>query len=243
MLLFYGSSGLRYDSPTEDYMAITSINNMLLNVMPEIEIRVSSPVNIIKSVEDVVGSILAWVGKRIQLIPEQAASPAAKSYNIDTIELYKLQYQQSCLFTNLLLMLQRKCSRKKEWSMDHRRAFQKNAVFRLHRGSPAGRHHAITVWARAGLLQGGALMVLVAASSIPVVFGGLFQRAMAIQGQRSLKVVSSWTSVIDACSQNGKDMEALDVFKEMQTFGVKRNSTTIPTSLWKHCSIDAWEGS
>ncbi|KAI8569558.1 hypothetical protein RHMOL_Rhmol02G0287700 [Rhododendron molle] len=38
-----------------------------------------------------------------------------------------------------------------------------------------------------------------------------------------------WTLVIAACSQNGKDMEALDLFKEMQI--AKRNSTTIPCIL------------
>ncbi|KAG5539183.1 hypothetical protein RHGRI_019670 [Rhododendron griersonianum] len=43
--------------------------------------------------------------------------------------------------------------------------------------------------------------------------------------------VVSWTLVFAACSQNGKDMEALDLFKEMQIAVVKQNSTTIPCIL------------
>lgn len=41
----------------------------------------------------------------------------------------------------------------------------------------------------------------------------------------------SWTSVIACCSQNGKDMDALELFREMQLEGVKPNSVTIPCLL------------
>ncbi|CAL5349448.1 unnamed protein product [Camellia sinensis] len=43
--------------------------------------------------------------------------------------------------------------------------------------------------------------------------------------------VVSWTSVVACCSQNGKDMDALDLFREMQIAGVKPNSVTIPCLL------------
>ncbi|KAB2075896.1 hypothetical protein ES319_A06G001700v1 [Gossypium barbadense] len=47
---------------------------------------------------------------------------------------------------------------------------------------------------------------------------------------RELNVVS-WTSMIAGCSQNGKDIEALELFREMQSAGVKPNSVTIPCLL------------
>ncbi|KAJ0466611.1 putative tetratricopeptide-like helical domain superfamily, DYW domain-containing protein [Helianthus annuus] len=43
--------------------------------------------------------------------------------------------------------------------------------------------------------------------------------------------VVSWTSIIACCSQHGKDIEALDLFREMQLSGVKPNSVTIPCLL------------
>ncbi|CAN1281915.1 Pentatricopeptide repeat-containing protein At1g20230 [Linum perenne] len=43
--------------------------------------------------------------------------------------------------------------------------------------------------------------------------------------------VISWTSMIASCSQNGKDMEALELFREMQMEGIKPNSVTIPCLL------------
>ncbi|CAI0541201.1 unnamed protein product [Linum tenue] len=43
--------------------------------------------------------------------------------------------------------------------------------------------------------------------------------------------VVSWTSMIASCSQNGKDMEALELFREMQMEGLKPNSVTIPCLL------------
>ncbi|GJV12150.1 pentatricopeptide repeat-containing protein [Tanacetum coccineum] len=48
--------------------------------------------------------------------------------------------------------------------------------------------------------------------------------------ERELKVVS-WTSVIPCCSQHGKDIEALELFREMQVFRVKPNYVTIPCLL------------
>jgi len=43
--------------------------------------------------------------------------------------------------------------------------------------------------------------------------------------------VVSWTSMIACCSQNGKDVEALELFAEMQLAGVKPNAVTIPCLL------------
>ncbi|KAK1406634.1 hypothetical protein QVD17_42110 [Tagetes erecta] len=43
--------------------------------------------------------------------------------------------------------------------------------------------------------------------------------------------VVSWTSIIACCSQHGKDIEALDLFREMQVSGVKPNAVTIPCLL------------
>nr|XP_043634429.1 pentatricopeptide repeat-containing protein At1g20230 [Erigeron canadensis]XP_043634430.1 pentatricopeptide repeat-containing protein At1g20230 [Erigeron canadensis] len=43
--------------------------------------------------------------------------------------------------------------------------------------------------------------------------------------------VVSWTSIIACCSQHGKDMEALELFREMQVSGVKPNAVTIPCLL------------
>nr|GEV62102.1 pentatricopeptide repeat-containing protein At1g20230 [Tanacetum cinerariifolium] len=43
--------------------------------------------------------------------------------------------------------------------------------------------------------------------------------------------VVSWTSIIACCSQHGKDIEALELFREMQVCGVKPNSVTIPCLL------------
>ncbi|CAI0541206.1 unnamed protein product [Linum tenue] len=48
--------------------------------------------------------------------------------------------------------------------------------------------------------------------------------------EMGLEVVS-WTSMIASCSQNGKDMEALELFREMQMEGLKPNSVTIPCLL------------
>ncbi|GAB2233197.1 hypothetical protein Droror1_Dr00002415 [Drosera rotundifolia] len=38
--------------------------------------------------------------------------------------------------------------------------------------------------------------------------------------------VVSWTSMIACCSQNGKDMEAFEIFREMQLAGVMPNAVT-----------------
>ncbi|KAK9062921.1 hypothetical protein SSX86_020111 [Deinandra increscens subsp. villosa] len=43
--------------------------------------------------------------------------------------------------------------------------------------------------------------------------------------------VVSWTSIIACCSQHGKDIESLDLFREMQLSGVKPNAVTIPCLL------------
>ncbi|CAH9136093.1 unnamed protein product [Cuscuta epithymum] len=43
--------------------------------------------------------------------------------------------------------------------------------------------------------------------------------------------VVSWTSIIASCSQHGKDMEALELFREMQMDGVEPNRVTIPCLL------------
>ncbi|XP_074263760.1 pentatricopeptide repeat-containing protein At1g20230-like [Silene latifolia] len=43
--------------------------------------------------------------------------------------------------------------------------------------------------------------------------------------------VVSWTSMIACCSQNGKDIEALKLFTDMQLAGVKPNAVTIPCLL------------
>lgn len=43
--------------------------------------------------------------------------------------------------------------------------------------------------------------------------------------------VVSWTSIIACCSQNGKDIEALELFRDMQVEGVKPNAVTIPSLL------------
>lgn len=52
--------------------------------------------------------------------------------------------------------------------------------------------------------------------------------------QRGDKVnlnVISWTSIISSCVQNGKDVEALELFVEMQASGFKPNKITIPCLL------------
>ncbi|KAF3611579.1 hypothetical protein DY000_02047085 [Brassica cretica] len=43
--------------------------------------------------------------------------------------------------------------------------------------------------------------------------------------------VVSWTSIIAGCAQNGKDIETLELFREMQVAGVKPNRVTIPSML------------
>ncbi|KAL9395521.1 hypothetical protein Peur_009774 [Populus x canadensis] len=62
---------------------------------------------------------------------------------------------------------------------------------------------------------------------------GLVDNALEVFKQfkgMDLNVVS-WTSMIASCSQNGKDIEALELFREMQIEGVKPNSVTIPCVL------------
>ncbi|KZV29573.1 pentatricopeptide repeat-containing protein [Dorcoceras hygrometricum] len=64
---------------------------------------------------------------------------------------------------------------------------------------------------------------------------GLVSEALEVfkgfRGQQIELNVVSWTSVIACCSQHGKDIEALDLFREMQVTGVKPNSVTIPCML------------
>ncbi|KAJ8439794.1 hypothetical protein Cgig2_029054 [Carnegiea gigantea] len=64
---------------------------------------------------------------------------------------------------------------------------------------------------------------------------GLIDDAMAefsqIREQGMDLNIVSWTSMIACCSQNGKDVEALGLFSEMQLAGVKPNAVTIPCLL------------
>ncbi|KAL2499298.1 Pentatricopeptide repeat-containing protein [Abeliophyllum distichum] len=64
---------------------------------------------------------------------------------------------------------------------------------------------------------------------------GLIDEALKVfkefQGQRMELNVVSWTSMIACCSQHGKDIEALELFRSMQVAGVKPNSVTIPCLL------------
>ena len=48
--------------------------------------------------------------------------------------------------------------------------------------------------------------------------------------------VVSWISMIASCSQNEKETEALDLFREMQVAGVKPNSVTI-LACYQHVAI------
>ncbi|XP_065851434.1 pentatricopeptide repeat-containing protein At1g20230-like [Euphorbia lathyris] len=63
---------------------------------------------------------------------------------------------------------------------------------------------------------------------------GLVDKALKvfkkIKAWMELNVVS-WTSIIASCSQNGKDIVALELFREMQVMGVKPNAVTIPCLL------------
>ncbi|CAE5958028.1 unnamed protein product [Arabidopsis arenosa] len=64
---------------------------------------------------------------------------------------------------------------------------------------------------------------------------GLVDKALEMFGlfkekKMELNVVS-WTSIIAGCAQNGKDIEALELFREMQVAGVKPNRVTIPSML------------
>ncbi|KAG0461851.1 hypothetical protein HPP92_020327 [Vanilla planifolia] len=43
--------------------------------------------------------------------------------------------------------------------------------------------------------------------------------------------VVSWTSIVACCAQNGKDVKAMELFREMQSCGVRPNSVTIPCLL------------
>ncbi|GJU81912.1 pentatricopeptide repeat-containing protein [Tanacetum coccineum] len=52
-----------------------------------------------------------------------------------------------------------------------------------------------------------------------------------LRGRELEQNVVSWTSIIACCSQHGKDIEALKLFREMQVCGVKPNSITIPCLL------------
>ncbi|EXB68664.1 hypothetical protein L484_024678 [Morus notabilis] len=58
----------------------------------------------------------------------------------------------------------------------------------------------------------------------------VFRKFKRQQQAMQLNIVS-WTSVIACCSQNGKDMDALELFREMQLEGFKPNSVTIPCML------------
>lgn len=58
----------------------------------------------------------------------------------------------------------------------------------------------------------------------------VFRKYKGQQQGLELNIVS-WTSVIAFCSQNGKDMEALELFREMLLEGFKPNSVTIPCLL------------
>ncbi|CAN6880318.1 unnamed protein product [Brassica oleracea] len=64
---------------------------------------------------------------------------------------------------------------------------------------------------------------------------GLVDKAVEMFGlfkEKNMELnVVSWTSIIAGCAQNGKDIEALELFREMQVAGVKPNRVTIPSML------------
>ncbi|GMH27345.1 hypothetical protein Nepgr_029188 [Nepenthes gracilis] len=64
---------------------------------------------------------------------------------------------------------------------------------------------------------------------------GLVEKALAmfsqIRNQEMGLNIVSWTSMIACCTQNGRDIEALELFREMQLTGVKANAVTIPCLL------------
>jgi len=51
--------------------------------------------------------------------------------------------------------------------------------------------------------------------------------------------VVSWTSIVACCVQNGKDLEAVELFREMQAQGIEPNSVTIPCVLPAFANVAA----
>ncbi|XP_073139830.1 pentatricopeptide repeat-containing protein At1g20230 [Henckelia pumila] len=88
-----------------------------------------------------------------------------------------------------------------------------------------------SVFEEMGLVDVGACNALIGGLSRQGLVSEALEAFKGFRGQKIELNVVSWTSVIACCSQHGRDIEALDLFREMQVTGVKPNSVTIPCML------------
>ncbi|KAL8144175.1 hypothetical protein V2J09_017207 [Rumex salicifolius] len=92
-------------------------------------------------------------------------------------------------------------------------------------------YNMLQVFDEVGCLETGSSSALIAGLSRNGLVDNALSMIKRIRKQGIELSVISWTSMIACCSQNGKDIEALDLFRDMQLKGVKPNSVTIPCLL------------
>lgn len=89
----------------------------------------------------------------------------------------------------------------------------------------------LQVFDEANCMESGSCSALIAGLSRNGLVDNALSMIRRIREQGLELSIISWTSMIACCSQNGKDIEALDLFRDMQLAGVKPNSFTIPCLL------------